>query len=240
MSIIKSHKGRLQYHWQLTNNKYEERTERRIAGIDDILKGESKMDFTVFSKAEMAEMFQTMFAHMPEHMKNVAIKKFDGVERWKSHYMQAVASEKMQKGYAKAVEWYGIKEKFLSAAENPISKEVTESYHKRMEAILKKLIAKQDCAMNSFEVKEVVGEYGSVLKQLTQSKEEKGLMLAQAQHDRDSSMDPAGFQKTRRIFQNFQGSMDTPIPSPSNAGIKLSCAVSPSCKNPFSTPRSIA
>lgn len=36
-----------------------------IASIDDILKGENNMDFTVFSKTEFEEMFQTMFEHMP-------------------------------------------------------------------------------------------------------------------------------------------------------------------------------
>ena len=39
---------------------------------------------------------------------------------------------------------------------------------------------KQDCAVDSFEVKEIVGQYGFVMKQFSQIKEEKGLMLAQA------------------------------------------------------------
>ena len=44
----------------------------------------------------------------------------------------------------------------------PVSKEVAESYNKRIEAILQKLIAKQNCDIDSFEVKELVGEYGFV------------------------------------------------------------------------------
>ena len=97
----------------LTTKK--ERMERLIASIDDILKGENKMDFAVFSKNEMEEMFQTMLEHMPEDMRNIAIKEFGSIEHWKEHYMEAVSSEKMQKGYAKVVEWYGGKEEFLSA-----------------------------------------------------------------------------------------------------------------------------
>ena len=168
----------------------KERMERLIASIDDILKGENKMDFTIFTKTEVEEMFQTMLEHMPENMRNIAIKEFGSIEQWKKHYMEVVSSEEMQKGYAKVVEWYGGKDKFLSVARTPISKEVAESYNKRIEAILQKLIAKQNCDIDSFEVKELVGEYGFVMKQLAQIKEEKGFMMAQAQYYRNEQIKP--------------------------------------------------
>ena len=168
----------------------KERMERLIASIDDILKGENKMDFTIFTKTEVEEMFQTMLEHMPENMRNIAIKEFGSIEQWKKHYMEVVSSEEMQKGYAKVVEWYGGKDKFLSVARAPVSKEVAESYNKRIEAILQKLIAKQNCDIDSFEVKELVGEYGFVMKQLAQIKEEKGFMMAQAQYYRNEQIKP--------------------------------------------------
>lgn len=168
----------------------KERMERLIASIDDILKGENKMDFTIFTKTEVEEMFQTMLKHMPENMRNIAIKEFGSIEQWKKHYMEVVSSEEMQKGYAKVVEWYGGKDKFLSVARTPVSKEVAESYNKRIEAILQKLIAKQNCDIDSFEVKELVGEYGFVMKQFSQIKEEKGFMMAQAQYYRNEKIRP--------------------------------------------------
>ena len=168
----------------------KERMERLIASIDDILKGENKMDFTIFTKTEVEEMFQTMLKHMPENMRNIAIKEFGSIEQWKKHYMEVVSSEEMQKGYAKVVEWYGGKDKFLSVARTPVSKEVAESYNKRIEAILQKLIAKQNCDIDSFEVKELVGEYGFVMKQLAQIKEEKGFMMAQTQYYRNEQIKP--------------------------------------------------
>lgn len=168
----------------------KERMERLIASIDDILKGENKMDFTIFTKTEVEEMFKTMLEHMPENMRNIAIKEFGSIEQWKKHYMEVVSSEEMQKGYAKVVEWYGGKDKFLSVARTPVSKEVAESYNKRIEAILQKLIAKQNCDIDSFEVKELVGEYGFVMKQLAQIKEEKGFMMAQAQYYRNEQIKP--------------------------------------------------
>lgn len=168
----------------------KERMECLIASIDDILKGENKMDFTIFTKTEVEEMFQTMLEHMPENMRNIAIKEFGSIEQWKKHYMEVVSSEEMQKGYAKVVEWYGGKDKFLSVARTPVSKEVAESYNKRIEAILQKLIAKQNCDIDSFEVKELVGEYGFVMKQLAQIKEEKGFMMAQTQYYRNEQIKP--------------------------------------------------
>ena len=168
----------------------KERMERLIASIDDILKGENKMDFTIFTKTEVEEMFQTMLEHMPENMRNIAIKEFGSIEQWKKHYMEVVSSEEMQKSYAKVVEWYGGKDKFLSVARTPVSKEVAESYNKRIEAILQKLIAKQNCDIDSFEVKELVGEYGFVMKQLAQIKEEKGFMMAQTQYYRNEQIKP--------------------------------------------------
>ena len=166
----------------------KERMERLIDSIDRILKGDNKVDFAVFSRTEIEEMFQTMLEHMPENMKELSMKEFGSIEQWKEHYMQVMSREEMQKGYAKVVEWYGGKDHFLSVANKPISKEVAESYNKRMEAILQKLIAKRVCDVNSFEVKAVVEEFGFVMKQLTQIKSEEGLMLAQAQYYRNEKI----------------------------------------------------
>ena len=168
----------------------KERMERLINSIDDILKGDNKMDFAIFSKTEVEEMFQTMIEHMPENMKNLAVKEFGSVEELKKHYIEVVSSEEMQKGYAKVVEWYGGKEKFLSVANSPISKEVAESYNKRIEGILQKLIEKRNCDVNSSEVKKIVKEYGLVMKELSQIKNEEEFMLAQAQYYRNEKIKP--------------------------------------------------
>ena len=158
----------------------KERMERLIASIDDILKGETKMDFAVFSKTEIEEMFQTMLERMPEDLKELSINEFGSIEQWKEHYMEVFSREEMQKSYAKVVEWYGGKDKYLSIAKNPVSKEVADSYTKRIELILETLIRKNNCPVDSFEVKELVGEYGFVMKQFSQIKDEQGMMLSVA------------------------------------------------------------
>ena len=109
----------------------KERMERLIASIDDILKGENQMDFAIFNKAEIEEMFQAMTEHMPDELKKTAAEEFGGMEEWKKHYIETVSSEEMQKRYAKMVEWYGGKEAYLSATRNPIGEEVAAGCGKR-------------------------------------------------------------------------------------------------------------
>ena len=104
--------------------------------------------------------------------------------------MEVVSSKEMQKGYAKVVEWYGGKNNFLSVANNPVSTEVAEIYKKRIEAILQKLIAKRGCDVDSFKVREVVGEFGFAMKQFTQVKNEEGIMLAHVQYYRNEKIKP--------------------------------------------------
>lgn len=168
----------------------KERLERLISNIDSILKGDNTMDFAIFSKTEIEEMFQTMLDNMPDNMRKLAVKEFGSVGEWKKRYMEVVASEEMQKGYAKVVEWYGGKDNFLSIANNPISAEVAESYNKQIEAILQELIVKKGCNVDTFEVKEVVEKFGLVMKQLTQVKNEEGLMLAHVQYYRNDKIKP--------------------------------------------------
>lgn len=163
----------------------KERMERLIASVDNLLRGDKKMDFTVFSKTEIEKMFQLMFNSMPEEMRQTAIDEFGGAEQWKKHYIEVISSEDMQKRYAKVVEWYGGKDAYLSTLENPISKEVIESFQKREAAIRLKLAGKRGCDLHSFDVKAIIGEYGFVMKQLCQMKEEKGLMLTVAKSYRD-------------------------------------------------------
>ncbi len=154
----------------------KERMERLIASIDRILKGDNKMDFAIFDRKEIEEMFRQTYERMPEKMRQLAVDEFGGVEEWKKHYMDVVSSEDMQKKYAKVVEWYGGKGAYQAASARPLGRDVAESYGRRIEAVIEKLAGKKNCSPDSFEVKELIGEYGFVMKQLTQVKEESGMM----------------------------------------------------------------
>lgn len=159
----------------------KERLERLIDSIDVALKGANTMDFTVFNKEESSKMFSAMLEHMPDEIRDTAIKEFGSVEEWRAHYLNAVSSEEVQKQYAKIVEWYGGKEAYFDTVMNPLSEDVRKSYKRRIDKVLDNLSKKQTQDINSFEIRELIGEYGFVLKQLLQMKDEKNMMLAQAE-----------------------------------------------------------
>ena len=159
----------------------KERLERLIDSIDVALKGANTMDFTVFNKEESSKMFSAMLEHMPDEIRDTAIKEFGSVEEWRAHYLNAVSSEEVQKQYAKTVEWYGGKEAYFDTVMNPLSEDVRKSYKRRIDNVLENLSKKQTQDINSFEIRELIGEYGFVLKQLLQMKDEKNMMLAQAE-----------------------------------------------------------
>ena len=174
----------------------KERMERLIASIDDILRGENRMDFSVFTKQETEEMFQTMVERMPEQIKGMAVSEFGSIEEWRKHYLEVMSSEKMEENYAKVIEWYGSKDAFLEAAGHPVSREVVESFGKRVDSILRKLMERKNLPRDSFEFKEPVAEYGFVMKMLYQIKDEKPLMQSVAQSYRD----PLTQKKTDEIY----------------------------------------
>ncbi len=161
------------------------RLDRLIASIDDILKGENKMDFSVFSRPELEAMCQASIDHMPDFVREHIIQEFGSLDQWRAHYIQRTSQEDMQRGYQKMVEWYGDKSKSFQAMIDPPSAEVGRAYERRLEAIMEKLLAKRDEDVNSFPVKALIGEYGFVTRQFLQVKQEDGVMLSIAASYRD-------------------------------------------------------
>ncbi len=158
----------------------KERLERLIAGIDDILKGENRMDFEIFSKADVEQLYEALVDHMSEENKAVFIEKYGSMEQYKKHFMESSSGKKAQKNYAKLVEWYGDKDSVLSAGTNPANSQIVDAWSRRSDAVFRKLAAVKGADVQSFEVKEIVGELDFVFKQLYQMKDVSKMMLEMA------------------------------------------------------------
>lgn len=159
----------------------KERLERLIASLDDILKGDNRMDFEVFSKEDIDKLYAAIVTNMPKEQLEQLAEQYGGLEQYEKHFRESAASENAQKNYAKMVEWYGDKESALKAAENPDNPQIIPAYQKRMDEVLKKLAARKGEDVTSFAVKEVVGEYDFVAKQLYQMKDVSAMMLEAAE-----------------------------------------------------------
>lgn len=159
----------------------KERMERIIASIEDIMKGDNKMDFEVFSETEIEQMFRDMVKNMTDEQRAVFVKEFGSMEQYEKHFLEHATGEQAQKNFAKMVEWYGDKESAKKAAVNPDNAKIMEAYSKRLDNVIKKLAAKAGMDVNSFEVKGIVGEMDFVSKQLYQIEDVTVFMLDMAE-----------------------------------------------------------
>jgi len=170
----------------------KERMERLIASIDDILKGDNSMDFTVFDETEIHTMYDSMMENMNDEQKRIFIEHYGSLDAFKEHFLKNAASERVQKSFAKVVEWYGSKEATLEATKTSRGSEVMIAYQKRIGNIQKKLASKIGMDVNSFEVRELIGEYDFVAKKLYQMEDVTKLMLEIAKVYRSNSEAKAG------------------------------------------------
>ena len=155
----------------------QQRIERIIASLDEMMKGEQTVDFTVFDETELRAMFNDMLRNMNESQKQIFIDHYGSIEEWEKHMIEGASDEKTQKNYAKVVEWYGGKEAVKELLKEPPKSEVFTAFQKRIGEIQKKLADKKGTAVNSFEIRQLIGEYDFVAKQLYQVDDARPLLM---------------------------------------------------------------
>lgn len=167
-------------------NVKKERLERLVASIDDILKGENKMDFEVFSKAELEEVFEVIMNSHSEEQLKALVRDFGSIEDYKEQYIANVSRPSTQEHMAKMVEWYGDKELVKEFMTTPGSSKIGKAYNNRIEDIYRRIWEKkqQDVPVTDFQVKSLMGELSYVIKEFLQVKDAslKNLMLAYRTH----------------------------------------------------------
>ena len=146
------------------------------------------MDFEVFSKTELEGMADDMIANMNEAQKGALIEKFGSVEQWRKEFLKKASSEEAQRSFEIVVGWYGSKEKTLEAMKEdrePGNSELFTAYQKRFKIVMEKAATKKGSDVNSFEVKELVGEYDFLSKQMYRMDDVTEMMLEYARSCRE-------------------------------------------------------
>ncbi len=164
----------------------KERIEKLIASIDDILKGDNKMDFEVFNKKEIEDMYKAMEKNMTDEQKKLFIDHYGSIEAWKEDFLKKAATEEVQQNFAQVVEWYGSKEKALEASMNPQNTDIQLGYQKRMGEILQDLAANLDKDIHETSVQKMIEEYDSLTKQLFQLPDATSMVLEIAKAYREN------------------------------------------------------
>ncbi|MBT9776645.1 MerR family transcriptional regulator [Clostridium sp. MCC353] len=166
----------------------KDRLVRLIDSIDGILKGENKMNFELFSRNEIEDLYESMIGNMSGERLQAFEKQYGTLEAFKEHFMENAGSLKAQQNFKKVMEWYGDKNEMLDAVKCPNNSEIMQAYQNRISAIYQKLANKMGCDVTLFEVKEIVGEYDFIAKQLYQMKDVSKLLLELADRFENDSV----------------------------------------------------
>ncbi len=155
----------------------KERLERLIASIDTVLKGENEMNFEVFDKTEIEEMYDSMSANMNEEQKELFIRKYGSMEEWKKHFMETAAGKDAQENFRQIIEWYGSKEAAVAASKNPHDPELMPKLQKQLTSVSERLLERRAFDVSSEETMSLMEEYDSISRQLYRMPDITKMML---------------------------------------------------------------
>lgn len=155
----------------------KERIEKLVASIDDILKGDNKMDFEVFNKKEIEDMYNAMEKNMTEEQKKLFIDRYGSIEAWKEEFLEKASTEEAQQNFARVVEWYGSKEKALEASMNPQNADLQVDYQNRVTEIIQDLATNMDKDIHDTSVQKLIGEYDALTREMFQLPEASTMVL---------------------------------------------------------------
>lgn len=158
----------------------KERMERLIENMDRILNGGQMMDFDIFSKTELENMYNTMVENMTDEQAAAFLEQYGDLKTWKEKFIENASTEAAQQNFQKIVEWYGGKEKALDAAKTPASAERILENQKRLDELMQKLAGKKGQDVNSSEVTALMIEYDSIAKALFQLPDPSKMILDMA------------------------------------------------------------
>lgn len=156
------------------------RIERLIAGIDGILKGENRMDFTMFRPDELEAIYCAQQKMLTPEIEGAIKAKYGSMQRYHDYFMEQMSSESAQREYRMMEKWYGGREEMLDVMTHPQDSQVTRAYGKRIDEAVAKLILRREEDVHSFAVKEVVGELDFLYKQLFRLRSAREILVRQA------------------------------------------------------------
>lgn len=135
------------------------------------------MEFEIFNKNEIEDMYEAMAANMTEAQKQIFIEQYGSMAEWKKSFLEQASTAEAQRSFEKVVEWYGSKETALNASRHPGNADIQLAYQNRISAIFQKLADNMDKDVNSFEVRSLIGEYDFVTKQMFQLPDASQMVL---------------------------------------------------------------
>ena len=169
----------------------KKRIERLISSINDILNGGNNMDFKIFDRTEIEEVFDEIIYNMSDEQLKLLSEDFEDMEDYKEKYIENMSGRSVQKQTAKIIEWYGNKEPVIEFISCPAKSRISRAYANRLEDIFERLREQREqrIEVTDYAVRSLIGELGFVMEQFTQSGEERVVLmvLAEMYQQKDSA-----------------------------------------------------
>lgn len=168
---------------KLALEQKKKRLERLLSGIDSILKGEKQMDFEVFTRDDVEELFQTFIKNAPENVLQAGIEDFGSMEAFHKNYVEkAYAAYNRPEANHILMEAYGDKEMVLENAKHPMGKEGLETYQQEIDSVIRRLVQckREEMLTDSLEVKMLICEYAVATKKAFKLKNERQIVVGTA------------------------------------------------------------
>ncbi|MCI8284033.1 MAG: MerR family transcriptional regulator [Firmicutes bacterium] len=169
----------------------KKRIERLISSINDILNGGNNMDFKIFDRTEIEEVFDEIIYNMSDEQLKLLSEGFEDIEDYKEKYIENMSGRSVQKQTAKIMEWYGNKEPVIEFISCPAKSRISRAYANRLEDIFERLREQKEqrIEVTDYAVRSLIGELGFVMEQFTQSGEERAVLmvLAEMYQQKDSA-----------------------------------------------------
>ncbi len=157
--------------------------ERLIASIDQIRRGDKKMDFEVFERDDVEKLFDVFAGNMPEAMWETAVQEFGSMEAFRRNYVEKAFTLYNQPETKEILlESYGDKQGVIDAAVNPPGKEGVEKLQRQTDAVCRRLAQckREGLSETSLEAQMLVCEYALAMKTALRLKNERQVMLGTA------------------------------------------------------------
>ncbi len=157
-----------------------------ITDLNQILKGEQKMDLSWFNEGSQRDMYKSMIEGMDDVQKQSFIEYYGSMEAWEKHLYEGFDSEQARKYYAHMGGWYGEMEPMMEEWKNIPKPDEYITLQKKVGEIQRKLANFVGSDASSDPVKELVAKADSLTKELYQLSDAKKVMLDIAKRYRES------------------------------------------------------
>lgn len=159
------------------------RLNRLIDSIEGILRGENCMDFEIFTRDDVEELFQTFVKNAPEPMLQESIKEFGSMEAFQKNYVEkAYTLYNKPENSQLLLETYGDKENVLEAGKHPIGEEGVAVYQQEIDSVINRLVLckREGFPAEALETKMLICEYALATKKAFRLKNERHIVTSMA------------------------------------------------------------